>query len=370
MFFDKDKLEELEKAFRERYVTLKDIRKLIQDNEAGIREYNSNFLPKLPMMGASALFIALIVSFFHTAMASCRLLYFVTYIICCLFFVVTRRGRVKKFVLPCLYMVSVILFILVIYLSIVKGRDFPGAAVLIMLSVFPVLFIDKPFRFLLTDILAYFVHSYLAYVVKGPELGQIDMVNGFIATLIGCFLGWFTMISRLRALDLERLLVIEKETDALTGLNNRRKLFETIAKIEEKEIPRPSGVMMLDIDYFKKYNDTYGHAAGDACLKAFGETLLNQEWDYQIEFYRYGGEEFVAFLWDVDSLQVGNIAEAIRFAIADLDIGYGKITSSIGYVYCDNPSILNYETWIERADEAAYAAKDRGRNCVAKAKVK
>ena len=370
MFISKQKRAELEKAFRANYVTFKDIKEWFLNNEEGIREYNSLFLPKIPMMGAATTFMALIVSFFHEAIAESRLLYVMAYAMCLMFFVATRRGRVKKYVLAYLYASSIVMYVLVLFLSVIKGPDYPAAAMLVMLSVFPILFIDKPQRFLAVEIMFYVVHSFCAYVVKGPELGQIDIVNGFVATLVGCFLGWFILISRLRALDLERLLIIEKETDALTGLYNRRKLFEMIGAIEKGECSKPSGVIMLDIDYFKKYNDTNGHVAGDACLRAFGGVLLNGNWDSEIEFYRYGGEEFVALIWKADAKKIGEVSEKIRASVETLNIEYGKITTSIGYVYCSEPTISNYETWIERADAAAYLAKSNGRNCVVQAETK
>lgn len=358
--------EEFWRKIREHYMMPEDIKKLIIENKEAITDYNANFLPKIPMMGASAMLIALIVSFMHEAMAASRIVYVIMYVLCLIFFAITRGGRIRKHALLCLYGSSVILFAVTLYLSVVKGADYPGASILIILSVYPILFIDRPRNFLITEVVFYLIHSYMSVVRKGSEIGEIDMVNGFIATLIGCFLGWFMLISRLRALDLERQLIIQKETDVLTGLHSRRKLFETITAIEQGEKERPSGVMMLDIDYFKKYNDTHGHGAGDSCLRAFGQKLLSFTKKDKIEFYRYGGEEFVAFLWNTDAEKVGTIAEEIRAAVANMDIEYGKITSSIGYVYCDDSSIINYETWIDCADTAAYVAKDRGRNCVAK----
>ncbi len=361
--------EEFKRRIRERYMMPEDIRKLIAENKDAIQTYNANFLPKLPMMGATAMLIALLVSFVHSAMAQSRPIYLVMYVACLIFFAITRGGRIKKHALLCLYGSAVVLFMTTLYLSVIKGATYPAAAYLIMLSVFPVLFIDRPRNIIIFEFIFFLIHSYFSVQYKGPELGEIDIVNGFIATTIGTFLGWFMLISRLRALEFERLLVIQKETDVLTGLHSRRKLFETIVAIEQEEMEKPSGVMMLDIDYFKKYNDTHGHAYGDLCLKAFGKKLMSFTQKGKIEFYRYGGEEFVAFLWNTEEEKVGTIAEEIRAAIANMDIECGKITTSIGYVYCNDESIINYETWIDRADSAAYVAKDRGRNCVAKAEV-
>ena len=361
--FDKD---EIKRRIRERYMMPEDIKQLLADNKEAIISYNASFLPKIPMMGATAMLVALIVSFIQEDMAASRMLYLIMYAICLLFFVITRGGRIRKYALLCLYMSSVVLFVVTLYLSVVQGTTYPAASMLIMFSVFPILYIDRPRNFFVLEAIFYLTHSYCSVRFKGPEIGEIDIVNGFIATLIGCFLGWFMLISRLRALDLERQLIIQKETDVLTGLHTRRKLFETIAAIEQGEVDKPTGVMMMDIDYFKTYNDTHGHACGDLCLNAFGKKLQGFSHKGKIEFYRYGGEEFVAFLWNTGEDKIGTIAEEIRAAIANMDIACGKVTSSIGYVYCNDPSIINYETWIDRADSAAYEAKNQGRNRVCK----
>lgn len=211
----------------------------------------------------------------------------------------------------------------------------------------------------------YLIHTCFSYQAKGEILGRIDMLNGLIATVVGCFFGWFIIRIRVKALNFERLLIMEKETDELTGLFNRRKLFQIIGDIEIKKTSRPSGVFMMDIDYFKQYNDTHGHIAGDSCLRVFGKLLREYPWNTEIEFFRYGGEEFVAFIWNIDEKKLQNLAEQIRIEVSKLELPYGKITSSIGYVYCMDEELYNYEKWIGRADIAAYKAKESGRNCVA-----
>ena len=135
--------EEFKRRIRERYMMPEDIRKLIAENKDAIQTYNANFLPKLPMMGATAMLIALLVSFVHSAMAQSRPIYLVMYVACLIFFAITRGGRIKKHALLCLYGSAVVLFMTTLYLSVIKGATYPAAAYLIMLSVFPVLFIDR-----------------------------------------------------------------------------------------------------------------------------------------------------------------------------------------------------------------------------------
>ncbi len=163
---------------------------------------------------------------------------------------------------------------------------------------------------------------------------------------------------------MKRLLIIEKDTDVLTGLLNRRKLFETLTYLETEESEKPSGIFMIDIDHFKEFNDNYGHAAGDECLKHFGELLTRFAQNFRLCFYRYGGEEFLAFVYGYGENELLSIAESLRIAMQSEDIDGHQITVSIGVAYCDEDQVKNYESIIARADQAVYIAKRTGRNKV------
>ena len=345
--------------------SIKQLRQLFEDNKKEITKYNAQFFAKVALVGAAVTGIAFVGSFFYGILEAARNAYGWAFLGCMIFFLFSKPKKLEKYSVIALYVQFILLFVLVLYLSVVTGAERPAAPMLILLSVFPMLFIDKPRRLLTVNVILYLIHTYLSFQIKGPVLGKMDFVNGLIATVVGCFFGWFIIRIRVQALNFERLLIMEKETDELTGLYNRRKLFEKIARIEVGKVERPSGVFMMDIDYFKRYNDMNGHMAGDSCLRLFGKMLREHQWDTKVEFFRYGGEEFVAFIWDADAKKLQNLAEQIRIETSKLELPYGKITSSIGYVYCVDEVIYNYETWIERADIAAYKAKEAGRNCVA-----
>lgn len=150
----------------------------------------------------------------------------------------------------------------------------------------------------------------------------------------------------------------------LTGLPNRRKLFETLAALETADAEKPSGIMMFDIDHFKDFNDRYGHAAGDRCLSCIGEVLKNFAQNFRLQFYRYGGEEFLAMAYGYSEKELFSIAESLRIAVQNTDMDGHRATVSIGVTYCGGEQIRNYDNVIVRADEAAYAAKRTGRNKV------
>ena len=120
-------------------------------------------------------------------------------------------------------------------------------------------------------------------------------------------------------------------------------------------------ILMLDIDFFKKVNDTYGHAAGDDILKFVATEVKSQVYgrDYVI---RWGGEEFIVILVDYTIEQARELAEKLRKNIEETDNGVCPLTISIGVSrYNKNET---YHSCIEKADQALYYAKEHGRNQV------
>ena len=120
---------------------------------------------------------------------------------------------------------------------------------------------------------------------------------------------------------------------------------------------------MLDVDHFKELNDKFGHAAGDECLRSFGEMLIDFETIHNMRFFRYGGEEFVGLVFDCERDKLPALADNIRVATQEKNLGNNHFTVSIGTAYCDDAGV-DCETWIARADDAVYKAKDKGRNSV------
>lgn len=160
-------------------------------------------------------------------------------------------------------------------------------------------------------------------------------------------------------------------TDSLTGLGNRRRLDSALLdEIRLAKRQRSSlSLIMLDVDYFKRYNDRYGHAAGDDCLSAVGGAIqqaVKRPGDLAV---RYGGEEFTVLLPNTDSAGAKQVAQDILEAIRSLSIEHsehplGKVTASAG-ITTSQPSIeeVSPATLLKSADAHLYSAKQRGRNC-------
>jgi diguanylate cyclase (GGDEF)-like protein len=157
--------------------------------------------------------------------------------------------------------------------------------------------------------------------------------------------------------------------DSMTGLSNRRH-FERVLNIEFRRSGRnktPLSLIMLDIDFFKSFNDAYGHFAGDQCIVAVADALracLNRAGDLAV---RYGGEEMAIFLPDNDDEGAFALAEKIRLSIVARQIPHadnplGVVTVSLGCYTCVPGEQNTIETLIQCADAALYSAKKAGRN--------
>ncbi len=171
--------------------------------------------------------------------------------------------------------------------------------------------------------------------------------------------------------DANRKLATLSITDGLTGLANRRH-FDDVLRAEcarATRVGQPLAVIMLDVDYFKLFNDRHGHQAGDACLIRVAQALaagMRRAGDLTA---RYGGEEFSIVLPNTGADEARLTGEALRRAIEDLGICHEgadgqQVTISVGIAIQPPPGAADPDALLRLADAALYQAKDAGRNCV------
>ena len=170
----------------------------------------------------------------------------------------------------------------------------------------------------------------------------------------------------------QSVLLHSSRTDGLTKLANRSSLDERLHdEIERsKRSKLDVAVLLLDIDHFKKYNDNYGHIAGDECLKNVA-TILKNSLKRSTDFVaRYGGEEFVFILPDTDLVGANIFAKTVLKNINDANLKHehslnaDHITISIGVTAFNHRYEIAQEALLQHADEALYMAKDSGRDCI------
>jgi diguanylate cyclase (GGDEF)-like protein len=169
-----------------------------------------------------------------------------------------------------------------------------------------------------------------------------------------------------------RLLSEVSSRDTLTGLYNRWFVMEKIDSELNRSLRHgsPMSLLMLDVDHFKRINDTWGHSAGDQVLQGIGKLLRECCRVYDVPG-RYGGEEFCIVLPETKTGNTTVVAERIRRRLESTELLCGDtaiaVTASIGIAGMDEPddtSTLSPAGLIERADRALYSAKNRGRNRV------
>lgn len=169
--------------------------------------------------------------------------------------------------------------------------------------------------------------------------------------------------------QLEEQLKNLANTDPLTSLFNRRVFLEQLSQETHRVIRSKNCavVLMLDLDFFKRINDTYGHATGDEVLKQFAKILVKQTRDIDISA-RFGGEEFVILLPDSNREKASAMAERLRKEVSFITIPHEKgnvtITVSIGAALITPEHFDDGEYALNRADHALYEAKETGRNRV------
>ncbi|MDY6847717.1 MAG: diguanylate cyclase [Thermodesulfobacteriota bacterium] len=208
--------------------------------------------------------------------------------------------------------------------------------------------------------------------IRGLELGASDYVTkpfdpGELIARVKVQLKVKSLQDSLK--ESNQLLLELSNTDPLTRLANRRHLMETLTR-EFKRSSRgeaPFSLIMVDIDHFKKFNDTFGHQAGDEVLTEMASLLRRHLREYDLAA-RYGGEEFALVLPDSDLEMAVQVAERLRTATGELSFGGNmvneKISVSLGVACYPCENIHSVDDLIRIADDALYLAKKEGRDCV------
>jgi diguanylate cyclase (GGDEF)-like protein len=229
--------------------------------------------------------------------------------------------------------------------------------------------------FIVTPTISYYIFT-MVTVANTALNNQSNAVNIFAVTVFSIMICVMSYRSQLQLFDSQNticdqniLLKELSELDGLTHIPNRRK-FDEVYSIEWAHACRekkPLSLIMADIDFFKNYNDHYGHLAGDDCLKQVAELLGKSLLRQTDIFCRYGGEEFIAILPDTDQAGAIYVAEHIRQNLAKASIPHEKssfkqVTLSIGIATLEGFDYYTKDKLIEAADKAMYLVKQTGRN--------
>ena len=264
-------------------------------------------------------------------------------------------------------------------LAVRAGADLPlppvlsaGASAVVLATIYIYFLVGLQFyaalRSALLLFLVYAVAALAVHPVIEPAIYEIFVLS--FANVIGATV-CYTLEKANRTSFLEaRLLGEAASRDGLTGIYNRRMLDEHLDTVWQQATRDhvPLAVLLADIDHFKRYNDYYGHQAGDECLRRVAHSLAVSARRPLDFIARYGGEEFAIVLYDARRDYVEELAAAIRQNLAALDLQHPaspigrRVTVSIGAACIVPRTDRSRFGLVQLADEALYAAKERGRD--------
>lgn len=217
------------------------------------------------------------------------------------------------------------------------------------------------------------LHENGDYVWIRDVVHVVRKSNGEVDSLIGFM---FDITERKKTE--EKLFQLQKELeelsfkDGLTGVANRR-MFDNVIETEwlkARQNQQPLSLIIIDIDFFKEYNDCYGHLQGDDCLKQVASTLNGVAARSRDFFGRFGGEEFVMLLPETDENSAWSVAERCRQSLFKKQIPHEHskvsqlLTISLGVSTMIPTQNDDHNELIDRADKQLYQAKQKGRNCI------
>lgn len=338
-------------------------------NYQEISKLNNNILRQTSFISSIIFAVLFIISIIAPGWGFLMPLYGISSIVSLTVYLLSKFVTPKhiNLVLPIVYIFFIYSFVSAIYLGIFNSPKTVAVTFICLLLIIPTLFLDKQWRINITIIFISVVFCILTFIYKPLFLAVDDITDCIVFCIIGIYIGQVMRSVRLDNIEMQRKLTKQRDTDMLTTLSNRRKLFETIELWESNHsLKSLSTVIMIDIDNFKSYNDYYGHQKGDECLKKLGKCFSSFIKHYGLEIFRYGGEEFMSIgeIYDYETIRA--ISQHLLKSVQDLQIPFdhsptGFITISIGFA---GNNTYNWEELIHMADLSLYRAKDLGRNRV------
>lgn len=281
----------------------------------------------------------------------------------------TAVRRNKRWTGPVFYLYAAALFLLVIAVGTCYSKTIPAVTFHVFLLVIPVLYITRPIYVVLLSMVACAVFILATAMVKGDGfLVQNDILNAVCCCIVGIAFDVTIIDLHLQNIRGKRYFKQQSTTDELTGLPNRRRFDGYLTALLRARASRRGELclMMMDIDDFKAYNDTYGHVQGDECLRRVSRALDRAARVHDVFLARFGGEEFVAAAMP-HGQEADRIAQRLVKCVAELELPHtaapgGHVTISVGHARWSDCSCATAEELLQRADEALYAAKRAGKD--------
>jgi diguanylate cyclase (GGDEF)-like protein len=266
-----------------------------------------------------------------------------------------------------------------IYTDVVIRREESSANFMVLLLCFQTVFHIRALYKLLLIIGMACVFSASVIMLKPPEFWYTDVLEMITAVLVSAVLSWYMSYATIKEMLVTGKLLKDRDRfreesvrDELTGLANRREYQNAVRFYvnANHRVRQTVCAIMLDVDFFKNYNDYYGHQKGDEVLKAIGGVLKRVIKEEKVFAARVGGEEFIVLWTENRTAEAERVAIKLLNMIVDLRIPHARssaapyVTASFGLYILRGGSSDTEEDLYREADYALYEAKAWGRNCI------
>lgn len=342
-------------------------RTFFTEQKKAIHAYNAKIMSSLLSLMTIVLACYLIFSLLSEFIAEYVPVYLSYFLIVLLMHISYEKVVKKSIFLTNCYIAgfATVIFSFVCLIGTLFGPSTTAVMFLVYMLTVPMLMIipvHYMYGFLLT---AFVIYSVTALFLKEPVYAAMDCIHGLTCLVLGFFISRRVLESRISLLAINEELDKNSRFDALTGIPNRRSLEQYLQNTYAQS--ETMTLAMLDIDDFKRYNDTYGHLKGDEAIRSVANILKIHGLEWDCFFARYGGEEFILIDTKHTKTEVQELLEQICEDIRSQNILHentraNRLTVSIGYA--QKLGQESYETLLKRADDALYAAKRGGKNCI------
>lgn len=287
-----------------------------------------------------------------------------------------NAGHYSHLMIECMICWSMILcFFCGIWMGSFGSEGRLAVSCILIFAIIPVFFISLPYKNIAILLPSVFIFWLCSYLTKARPLFLYDVLHSTMGMVAGVGISWIlsrskitNIISNQQLQETNEALYRSSITDALTGLPNRAQTMKILTDLSEHPAENFLVCIVMDIDYFKAYNDNYGHPEGDALLRRLGEALKDFSQRAGLTLGRIGGEEFMA-LCETDSEEYGkSVATRLRQMVEKMAVPHKassvscNVTVSVGLFTAPAKAEIIQRAYI-LADYALYHAKNNGRNC-------
>ncbi len=323
--------------------------------------YHSNFVlwRKLHYLMAIAFTSQFIASFFSDVIKANSVFYLIAVIYSVIAIVLYALLKKDTFAPQFIIFLSITLLLLFGCFITQNNPKAPATTFIALLLITPMFMIGRPFYMTIDLCVASSIFLIWMYHIKPLNVWKVDLSNVIPFTLVSIFLNIIANSIRIKEFVLRREINIQKDTDEMTSLKNKGALTRAINEFLADETSSKGLMFMLDIDRFKGINDTYGHDIGDSVIAQLGQFLGKKFQNNEI-VGRFGGDEFIIFIKNIDDVQTAQsiAAEIVEGASVNVSLPEAseKVSVSIGIAIYRGLE-KNYSEIFKKADTALYTAK-------------